>query len=152
MTTVSSSIFAENISPAVVFVSHLPEAPPHPLYSCSDCHLSQLRRLESSVFDPSSSPCLLHRRHSIMMKFKPPPSRKKVEPPSSENRDALMMKSMVVEVSLRSNVNLRIQQARNYSVGDTHQDGCTRNFRIFESAFGNYIVLVIFKRVGSLVS
>ncbi|KAL8496231.1 hypothetical protein ACS0TY_020082 [Phlomoides rotata] len=79
------------------------------------------------------------------MKFRAPPSRKKVEAASCENRDAPappMMKSMVVEVSQSQSSNVNV---RNYAVGvgEAHQDGCTGNFWIFESAFGNYLVPVI---------
>ncbi|KAI3447045.1 hypothetical protein Pfo_003710 [Paulownia fortunei] len=92
------------------------------------------------------------------MKFKPPPKRKKVDPAicsssshctpgvsPSEKRDMDMtpMRKSMVQETQTSNVNLRIQQARNYAVAQAQQDGCTGNFRIFDSPFGNYLVPVI---------
>lgn len=44
---------------------------------------------------------------------------------------------------LNANVNLRIQQARNFAVSQAQQDNCTANFRVFDSPFGNYLVPVI---------
>ncbi|XP_057768416.1 uncharacterized protein LOC130988550 [Salvia miltiorrhiza] len=92
------------------------------------------------------------------MKFKPPSKRKKIDPsissssslcspglPLTESRDAelnTMRKSMVHEAQ-NANVSLRIQQARNYAVSQAQQDGCTGNFRVFDSPFGNYLVPVI---------
>ncbi|KAG8367326.1 hypothetical protein BUALT_Bualt16G0060600 [Buddleja alternifolia] len=93
------------------------------------------------------------------MKFKPPPKRKKVDSPSqpssshcapgvspSKKKDidmpVMMNKSMVHETQ-KSSVSVRIQEARNHAVAQAQQDGCTGNFRIFDSPFGNYLVPVI---------
>ncbi|PIN00729.1 hypothetical protein CDL12_26767 [Handroanthus impetiginosus] len=92
------------------------------------------------------------------MKFKPPPKRAKVDaaPSSSsslhtpavsqsDRRDvvmALINKSTVHETQT-SSVNLRIQQERNAAVAQAQQEGCTGNFRIFDSPYGNYLVPVI---------
>lgn len=35
---------------------------------------------------------------------------------------------------------VRIQQARNYAVEEARRDGCTANYQVFDSAFGNYLV------------
>lgn len=48
-----------------------------------------------------------------------------------------------VHETQNANVSLRIQQARNYAVAQAQQDGCTGNFRVFDSPFGNYLVPVI---------
>lgn len=42
-----------------------------------------------------------------------------------------------------STIDIRIQQARNSAVAQARQDGCTGNFRIFDSPYGNYLVPVI---------
>ncbi|PON45180.1 hypothetical protein PanWU01x14_261250, partial [Parasponia andersonii] len=48
-----------------------------------------------------------------------------------------------VAVSLISNVNFRIQQAKNFAIAQAQQDGCTGNFRVIDSPFGNYFVPVV---------
>lgn len=40
-------------------------------------------------------------------------------------------------------VHPRIQQAKNYAVAQAQQEGCTGNFKIFDSPFGNFLVPVI---------
>ncbi|CAH9098589.1 unnamed protein product [Cuscuta europaea] len=42
-----------------------------------------------------------------------------------------------------SGTNVKIQQARNLAVAQAQQDGCTANFRIFDSPFGNFLVPVL---------
>lgn len=42
-----------------------------------------------------------------------------------------------------SGVNLANQQAKNVAVTQAQQDGCTGQFRIFDSPFGNFLVPVI---------
>lgn len=85
-----------------------------------------------------------------MMNFKPPPKRKKLDPqtsfspgaPYTEIRDAefnALRKSMVHE-SPSATMSVRIQQARNYAVAEARQDGCTANYKVFDSPFGNYLV------------
>ncbi|KAL3829935.1 hypothetical protein ACJIZ3_018737 [Penstemon smallii] len=92
------------------------------------------------------------------MKFKPPPKRPKVDAAPSgssssclaalsplEKRDVVMTiinKSTALDTQT-SSVNMRIQQARNSAVAQAKQDGCTANFRVFDSPFGNYLVPVI---------
>ncbi|KAL2479891.1 Uncharacterized protein Adt_32857 [Abeliophyllum distichum] len=87
------------------------------------------------------------------MKFRPPPKRKKLDGPSShrpidspsEKRDVVstpVNKSWVAE-GQTSSINIRIQQARDSAVAQAQQDGCTGNFRIFDSPYGNYLVPVI---------
>ncbi|KMT03208.1 hypothetical protein BVRB_8g197570 [Beta vulgaris subsp. vulgaris] len=36
-----------------------------------------------------------------------------------------------------------IQQARSYAVAQAQEEGCTANFRIFDSPFGNFLIPVI---------
>lgn len=77
------------------------------------------------------------------MKFKPPPNRKRVEPPPSsslsENIDRDRDGRMRIPMGQTNNV----KKAQNYAMVEAHQDGCTGNFRTFESVFGNYLVPVI---------
>ncbi|CAA3014420.1 Hypothetical predicted protein [Olea europaea subsp. europaea] len=88
-----------------------------------------------------------------MKKFRPPPKRKKLDDPSShrpidspsEKRDAVstpVNKPLVLEAQT-STIDIRIQQARNFAVAQAQQDGCTGNFRMFDSPYGNYLVPVI---------
>lgn len=42
-----------------------------------------------------------------------------------------------------SEINVRIQQAKNFAVAQAQQEGCTGNFKIFDSPFGNFLVPVI---------
>ncbi|KAI5662744.1 hypothetical protein M9H77_22067 [Catharanthus roseus] len=37
----------------------------------------------------------------------------------------------------------RIQQAKNLAVAQAQQEGCTGNYRVFDSAFGNFLVPVV---------
>ncbi|KAG6411281.1 hypothetical protein SASPL_129359 [Salvia splendens] len=59
-----------------------------------------------------------------MTKFKPPSKRIKTDPSISSSSKG-------------------IQQARDYAVAQAKQDGCTGNFRVFDSPFGNFLVPVI---------
>ncbi|CAA3014421.1 hypothetical protein CDL12_26767 [Olea europaea subsp. europaea] len=63
----------------------------------------------------------------------------------SEKRDAVstpVNKPLVLEAQT-STIDIRIQQARNFAVAQAQQDGCTGNFRMFDSPYGNYLVPVI---------
>lgn len=40
-------------------------------------------------------------------------------------------------------VNFRISQTKNEAVAQAQQDGCTGNYRIFDSPFENFLVPVI---------
>lgn len=42
-----------------------------------------------------------------------------------------------------SSINTRIQQAKNFAVAQAQQEGCTGNYRIFDSPFGNFLVPVL---------
>ncbi|KAL3532539.1 hypothetical protein ACH5RR_006060 [Cinchona calisaya] len=48
-----------------------------------------------------------------------------------------------VAVAQSSSINLKIQQAKNFAVAQAQQEGCTGNYRIFDSPFGNFLVPVI---------
>ncbi|KAH6761751.1 hypothetical protein C2S52_019184 [Perilla frutescens var. hirtella] len=92
------------------------------------------------------------------MNFRPPPKRKKVDPPIPSSsflcspgvpltviRDAelnTIRKAMVPETQ-NAHVVQRIQQAKSYAVAQAQQDGSTANFKIFDSPFGNFMVPVI---------
>ncbi|KAL2500962.1 uncharacterized protein Fot_34810 [Forsythia ovata] len=86
-------------------------------------------------------------------KVQPPPKRRKLDGPSShrpidspsEKRDVFstpVNKSSVAE-GQTSSINISIRQARDSAVAQAQQDGCTGNFRIFDSPYGNYLVPVI---------
>lgn len=47
------------------------------------------------------------------------------------------------QVGQNEDIKLRVLQARNHAVAQARQDGCTANFRIFDSPFGNYLLPVI---------
>ncbi|KZV21631.1 hypothetical protein F511_17656 [Dorcoceras hygrometricum] len=64
---------------------------------------------------------------------------------SLEKQDVVMMfvdKSTGHDTYM-SRVNSRIQRARDFAVAEAQQDGCMASFRIFDSAYGNYLVPVI---------
>lgn len=42
-----------------------------------------------------------------------------------------------------SGVDLTIQQAKNIAVTEVQQDGCTGNFKIIDSQYGNFLVPVV---------
>jgi hypothetical protein len=46
-------------------------------------------------------------------------------------------------VARTTGVNSANQQAKNIAVTQAQQDGCTGNFKIFDSPFGNFLVPVI---------
>lgn len=48
-----------------------------------------------------------------------------------------------VPVDQTSEMNARIQQAKSFAVVQAQQEGCTANFRIFDSPFGNFLVPVV---------
>ncbi|GMN50643.1 hypothetical protein TIFTF001_019801 [Ficus carica] len=48
-----------------------------------------------------------------------------------------------VPVAQIGSTNFRIQQAKHFAIAQAQQDGCTGNFRIFDSPFGNYFVPVV---------
>ncbi|RVW38353.1 hypothetical protein CK203_071210 [Vitis vinifera] len=40
-------------------------------------------------------------------------------------------------------IHFRIEQARRHAVAQAQQEGCTANFKIFDSRFGNFLLPVI---------
>ena len=42
-----------------------------------------------------------------------------------------------------SGISLRNQQAKNFAVAEAKQDGCTGNFKKFDSQYGNFLVPVV---------
>ncbi|XP_058001996.1 uncharacterized protein LOC110649805 isoform X1 [Hevea brasiliensis] len=86
----------------------------------------------------------------------PEPKRRKIEPPplrrligdsfvdivsspaAKKTRDATS-----VPAPQTHRIDYRIQQAKNFAVAQAQQEGCTGNFRIFDSPFGNFLVPVI---------
>lgn len=51
--------------------------------------------------------------------------------------------NLQVPVAQIGSTNFRIQQAKHFAIAQAQQDGCTGNFRIFDSPFGNYFVPVV---------
>ncbi|KAK4372862.1 hypothetical protein RND71_008246 [Anisodus tanguticus] len=72
-----------------------------------------------------------------------PPRRAFIPPPKKIAIDATSSDKPVVIAAQTNSINPKIQQARNFAVAQAHQDGCTGNFRIFDSPFGNFLVPVI---------
>ncbi|KAJ9183899.1 hypothetical protein P3X46_007698 [Hevea brasiliensis] len=72
-------------------------------------------------------------------KIEPPPLRRTVSSPAAKKtRDATS-----VPAPQTHRIDYRIQQAKNFAVAQAQQEGCTGNFRIFDSPFGNFLVPVI---------
>ncbi|KAJ0090724.1 hypothetical protein Patl1_13357 [Pistacia atlantica] len=77
-------------------------------------------------------------------RIKQPPSRRPVSSPTAEKPgDATSMSHLTVPAAQTSEINFRIQQAKNFAVAQAQQEGSTANFRIFDSPFGNFLVPVI---------
>ncbi|XP_044463798.1 uncharacterized protein LOC123194586 isoform X1 [Mangifera indica] len=77
-------------------------------------------------------------------KIRQPPSRRPVSSPTAEkSRDATSVSHFTAATAQTSEINVRIQQAKNFSVAQAQQEGCNANFRIFDSPFGNFLVPVI---------
>lgn len=55
------------------------------------------------------------------------------------------MKNLCVQVQVIhvGRTDLNVQQAKNLAVAQAQQEGCTGNFRSFDSQFGNFLVPVI---------
>ncbi|CAO2822903.1 unnamed protein product [Amaranthus hypochondriacus] len=71
-------------------------------------------------------------------KINPPPRR--VVPSSSTAKEAY---PKVNDSSMAAKNPPSIQQSRNHAVAQAQQEGCTANFRIFDSPFGNFLIPVI---------
>lgn len=54
-----------------------------------------------------------------------------------------MLLNVQVPVAQSSSITLKIQQAKNFAVAQAQQEGCTGNYRVFDSPFGNFLVPVI---------
>lgn len=50
---------------------------------------------------------------------------------------------MQVPVAQADKINYRIQQAKKFAIAQAQQEGCTGNFRVFDSPFGNFFVPVV---------
>lgn len=50
---------------------------------------------------------------------------------------------MQVPGPLISGISIRIQQAKDSAVAQAQQDGCTANFKKFDSQYGNFLVPVV---------
>lgn len=68
-----------------------------------------------------------------------PPRRAIIPPPKRKATTS----SVVIAEQTSSFTNLRLQQAKNSALAQAQQDGCTGNFRIFDSPFGNFLVPVV---------
>ncbi|KAA8534938.1 hypothetical protein F0562_029846 [Nyssa sinensis] len=72
-----------------------------------------------------------------------PPRRTAPSASEKKDTDATSMNRSTVYAVQSSGINQRIQQAKNHAVAQAKQEGCTGNFRIFDSPFGNFLVPVI---------
>ncbi|KDP33802.1 hypothetical protein JCGZ_07373 [Jatropha curcas] len=75
-------------------------------------------------------------------KLEPPPRRRTA--PSQAGKvtgDATSVSSF--QVPITPVVDYRFQQAKHFAVAQAQQEGCTGNFRISDSPFGNFLVPVI---------
>ncbi|GKV11799.1 hypothetical protein SLEP1_g23020 [Rubroshorea leprosula] len=64
-------------------------------------------------------------------------------PATKKAKDATPVKTSTVFGTQGSIVDVRIQQARNFAVAEAQKDGCTGNYKIFDSPFGNFLVPVV---------
>ncbi|GLT98602.1 hypothetical protein SLE2022_161000 [Rubroshorea leprosula] len=64
-------------------------------------------------------------------------------PAAKKAKDATPVKTSTVFGTQGSIVDVRIQQARNFAVAEAQKDGCTGNYKIFDSPFGNFLVPVV---------
>ncbi|GAB2292407.1 hypothetical protein Dimus_026648 [Dionaea muscipula] len=79
------------------------------------------------------------------------PKKRKLNPPPPRTRRAISPPSSLKELVSKSdapngqtsNADLRIQQAKTYAISQARQDGCSGNFRVFDSPFGNFLVPAI---------
>ncbi|GAY51286.1 hypothetical protein CUMW_133050, partial [Citrus unshiu] len=81
-----------------------------------------------------------HKRRKINQ---PPPRRIDSSSTADKTRDVPSTSHTTVPVAQTSEINVRIQQAKNFAVAQAQQEGCTGNFKIFDSPFGNFLVPVI---------
>ncbi|KAJ7969531.1 tRNA-2-methylthio-N(6)-dimethylallyladenosine synthase [Quillaja saponaria] len=87
----------------------------------------------------------LHRTGDVESPKPPPPNpnNRVASPDAKKDTVAISASSSKVPVVQTNEVNFRIQQARNFAVAQAQQDGCTGNYRIFDSPFGNFLVPVL---------
>ncbi|KAF7813884.1 TRNA-2-methylthio-N(6)-dimethylallyladenosine synthase [Senna tora] len=69
-----------------------------------------------------------------------PKRRKTPQPPPRRIENFV---DTMIPVAQTSGINLRIEQAKTFAVAQAQQDGCTGNYRIFDSPFANFLVPVI---------
>ncbi|KAF3971458.1 hypothetical protein CMV_004950 [Castanea mollissima] len=65
--------------------------------------------------------------------YRPPPRRNVSSKVDKKERVTTSLNTCTVPVAQTSGVNLTIQQAKNIAVTEVQQDGCTGNFKIFDS-------------------
>ncbi|KAI9128780.1 hypothetical protein K1719_000263 [Acacia pycnantha] len=75
---------------------------------------------------------------------RPPPRRSVASSSDEKNEKAAIpaggLQAPVVEIS---GSKFRIQQAKNFAIAQAQADGCTGNYRINDSPFGNFLVPAI---------
>ncbi|OIT05050.1 hypothetical protein A4A49_46158 [Nicotiana attenuata] len=72
-----------------------------------------------------------------------PPRRAIIPPPKRKATTSSHKPVVVIAEQTSSFTNLSLQQAKNSALAQAQQDGCTGNFRIFDSPFGNFLVPVV---------
>ncbi|WCJ42567.1 hypothetical protein M5689_023367 [Euphorbia peplus] len=78
----------------------------------------------------------------------PEPKKRKLNPPpfrrtASSSTGKQSRDVIPVPAPKAQGVDFRIQQAKNFAVAQAQQDGCTGNYRIFDSPFENFLIPVI---------
>ncbi|CAN1167392.1 hypothetical protein LINPERHAP2_LOCUS27215 [Linum perenne] len=87
----------------------------------------------------------------------PQPKRRKIkQPPNKESssgsknpKDEAAIRNATAEIGLscgnnvRADSMIRIQQSKNFAVSEAQKDGCTGNYKIFDSPFGNFLLPVV---------
>ncbi|XVE54182.1 hypothetical protein DITRI_Ditri03aG0060000 [Diplodiscus trichospermus] len=75
---------------------------------------------------------------------KPPPRRTVTSTASKTPKDAKSTAiSLTVPRAQINGISFRIQEAKNFAIAQTQQDGCTGNFKILDSQYGNFLVPVV---------
>ncbi|CAI0628600.1 unnamed protein product [Linum tenue] len=81
-------------------------------------------------------------------KFKPPPHKSKTAassagPKTAAEEAATIRSGSGVGISSSSRVDPWIEQGKTMAVSQAQKDGCTGNYRIMDSPFGNFLLPVL---------
>ncbi|KAK3439085.1 hypothetical protein EUGRSUZ_C03726 [Eucalyptus grandis] len=70
-------------------------------------------------------------------KLNPPPRRNLSSPHANEERAGKSTTQSSIGSS--GGMNMKIEQAKRFAVTQAQRDGCTGNYRIFDSPYGNFL-------------